>query len=94
MSDENPRIEWVQKAGVKCLKFTFKNNLEEQDAINAIAKWRAAFRLKFNEKIILIWDCVEMRGYDIKARNLWQGALKEMKSHIESIWLITNSSLI
>ena len=35
-----------------------------------------------------------MKGYDSDARVLWPEALKEMKSQIHSIWLVSASSAI
>ncbi len=35
-----------------------------------------------------------MKGYDSAARVQWTEALKEMKPQIDTIWLITNSTII
>ena len=35
-----------------------------------------------------------MKGYDSDARVKWQSALKEMNTQIDSIWLISDSSII
>jgi len=94
MENENPKIEWLQRAKKDCLKFTFKETLTEQNAIIAIQKWEKAFASKPEEKIIIIWDCSKMSGYSTKSRILWQNALKEMKEQIDIIWLISQSSLI
>jgi endo-beta-N-acetylglucosaminidase D len=94
MENENPKIEWCQKLGISYLKFTFKGKLKESDALKAIKKWKEAFNTKSGEKIVLVWDCLEMENYDTNSRIEWQNALKEMKNQIDSIWLITNSVLI
>ncbi len=91
---ENPRIEWKNNPNKKCLKFIFNDKLSEQDAVSAIEKWRKSFKSYPGEKVVLIWDCLNMKGYESGARNLWQSALKEMKGQIDSIWLITNSGFI
>ena len=44
--------------------------------------------------IVLVWDCLRMKGYEKGARQLWTAALKKVKPRIESIWLVTNSTLI
>ena len=44
--------------------------------------------------VILIWDCRKMTGYDKDARAQWIDALKEMKSQIDTIWLISASAFI
>jgi hypothetical protein len=94
MDAQNPGIEWFQKSGKECLKFTFKGRLTEQMAITAIKKWQEAFRSKPGRKIILIWDCIEMEGYDTAARDQWQNALKAMKDQFDIVWLITPSGII
>ena len=90
----NPKIEWQEKAGKKCLRFTFSGKLTEQDAASAIKAWRAAFAARMGEPITLIWDCHEMTGYDTGARTQWQQTLKELGDQIESIWLISSSRMI
>ncbi len=94
MKSENPRIEWSQRSGKQCLRFTFGERLTENEAEVAIREWRAAFQSKVDQSIILIWDCRKMKGYDSGARSKWTEALKEMKSQIGTIWLITDSTVI
>ena len=38
----------------------------------AIKIWREAFASKHDEKIVIIWDCTEMKGYDTGSRDRWQ----------------------
>ena len=52
------------------------------------------FDSKKDEKIVIIWQCLEMEGYEAMARTTWQTAIKKLKSNIEAIWLITNSRVI
>jgi hypothetical protein len=91
---ENPSIDWIQKSGKSCLKFIFKGNFTEQDAVSAVEKWNDAFEARPDGKIVLIWDCQEMNDYDHDARTLWQNKCKEYKDRIETIWVITDSLLI
>lgn len=91
---DNPKIEWTKKSGKDCLKFTFSGKFSDSDAAASTEKWRQIFSTKKQEKIILIWDCLEMHDYDQHARTLWQNACKEMKDQIEIIWVMTNSLLI
>jgi hypothetical protein len=94
MENTNPLIEWQQIKNKSCLKFTFIGDLNEKRALNAISIWKKEFAAKSGENIILIWNCKEMTGYEPKARIHWQAALKELKSRIESIWLVTDSKII
>lgn len=94
MNDENPKIEWSQKSGKECLRFVFGERLTLKEAEVAIVEWRKAFQSKADKSIILIWDCKKMKGYDNEAKAKWTEALKDMKSQIDSIWLISDSALI
>ena len=60
MPDQNPKIEFCEKSEKTYLKFTFKGNLNEIDAANAIKEWKAAFNSKPDEKFTLIWNCLQM----------------------------------
>lgn len=91
---ENPRMEWVQKSGKSCLKFTFQGSFGEQDAKTAIAKWRQELATRPGERIIHIWDCLAMKDYEQQARAMWSETCKELKDQIDVIWVVTNSLLI
>jgi len=94
MTNKNPRIEWTKISGKQCLKFIFGEKLTTQEAEVAIAEWRKAFQSRMDTSVILIWDCRKMTGYDKDARAQWINALKEMKSQIDTIWLISASAFI
>ncbi len=94
MKSINPSIEWFQKSGKQCLKFTFKEKLTAKEAEIAIKEWREAFQSKIDKSIILIWDCIKMKEYESDARVKWTAAIKEMKSQIDIIWLVTDSNIV
>jgi hypothetical protein len=94
MKSENPELEWFRKTNKNCLKFTFKETLTIRDAEIAIGEWRKIFRVMENEPIVLIWDCRKMKGYESAVRTKWTEALKEMKSGIDTIWLISESAMV
>jgi hypothetical protein len=89
----NPEIAWRTLKGKECLYFTFKGNLSHADAVKAVDIWKLMHKTK-NQMLILVWNCVEMKGYDPMARSIWQKALKELKNEIETVWLISDSVLI
>ena len=91
---DNPKIEWIQKSGKNCLKFTFQESFGEQDAKTAIEKWREALATKPQERIVHIWDCLAMKDYEQQARAMWSDTCKDLKDQIDVIWVITNSLLI
>ena len=66
----------------------------ETDASKAVLKWEEAFSKSSMERIVIVWDCLKMTGYDHEARNLWQHAMNRLKNRIDCIWLITHSAVI
>ena len=93
MNPGNPKIAWNRKNEKMYLKFTFSGKLTDLAAAEAIEQWKTAFHSKSGDKIILIWDCLDMDGFDYEARQKWQHAMNELKPQINEIWLITNSKL-
>lgn len=90
----NPEIKWKKTRGNDCLCFTFNGTLTKDDAEVATEEWRELFESRKNEKILLVWQCLEMKGYEPMARKVWQDATKEFKNQIDEIWLISNSIII
>ncbi|GAB4338948.1 MAG: hypothetical protein Kow0089_11330 [Desulfobulbaceae bacterium] len=91
---DNPKIEWVRKGGRDCLKFTFQGSFRQQDAQPAIDKWREALASRPGERVVHIWDCLDMKDYEQEARTLWSEACKDLKDRIDVIWVVTRSMLI
>ncbi len=92
--NKNPQIEWCQIDDRECLKFTFEGTFKEREALDAITRWKELFGMKKGEKVILVWQCQKMESYEPTARILWQKAIKDLKDQIDTIWLITDSSVI
>jgi len=91
---DNPKMEWIQKSGKNCLKFTFQESFKEQDAKIAVQKWREALASHPQERVVHIWDCLAMKDYEQQARSIWSETCKDLKGQIDTIWVITNSLLI
>ncbi len=92
--DLNPVIELVSFKGEDCLKFTFTGHFSAEDAEIAVAEWRDFFDTLGEDKVVVIWDSLNMKGFDLKAQKIWQKELKELKEQIKCVWLITNSKII
>lgn len=91
---ENLSIELYQIQNEDCIKFTFKGHFTENDALRGIEEWKSLFASSTDEKATLIWHCIDMTGFDNKARISWQQAIKDLKNQIECVWLITESKII
>ena len=90
----NPKIEWCNVKNNNCLKFTFNGTLTKDDAVKATAQWREYLSPDNINNVNIVWECTNMTGYEPMARSVWQSALKDLKSKIACIWLITESRLI
>jgi hypothetical protein len=87
-------IEYKNISGKECLFFKFGEHLTENSAKAAVARWKSEFNKYPEKKIVLVWECLEMKGYDKEARTIWQDTMSEYKKRIECIYIITRSSLI
>jgi hypothetical protein len=87
-------IELYECKTEECLKFTFEGKFCEENALIGAEEWKNIFSSIGNEKSMLIWDCTKMTGYESKALSIWQNTMKELKSKIGVVWLISDSVLI
>ena len=90
----NTTIKSVVVEGQQGLRFDFSGYLSGQETEGLINEWNRVFTSMPEMQFILVWDCLEMSGYDSEARKRWTQALREMKSQIREIRVITDSSLI
>jgi hypothetical protein len=87
-------IYWKTIGGRKCLYLKFIETLTEADANAAVNEWTNFFDSSPDSKITFVWDCLQMKDYDRKARRLWQEKLMSRKHQIDKIWVISNSVII
>ena len=87
-------IYWKTIKGRKCLYLKFVGTFTEGDAVGAINEWMKFFDSSPNSKITFVWDCLQMKDYEKKARRLWQEKLLSKKQQIDKIWVISNSVII
>src|SRR5512136_15329 len=91
---DHVEIELCQLSDLDCLKFTFNGNFSENVATNTIAEWEHMIGNVKDAKINMVWDTLNMTGYESDARVMWQHMLKKYKPIIGTVWVITNSALI
>lgn len=91
---KNLSVEWRKIGGLECLVFVFKGMLTYEEALRGVEEWKIAFASRSDQKITIVWHCLEMNNYEPMARNLWQKTLKEMGNQIGKIWLVSASPII
>jgi hypothetical protein len=90
----NPKIEWKSINGIDCLMFTFTGTLTFESALTAVADWKNHFSTRSGQKIVMVWQCSKMHGYESEARRQWQHTLKILENQIDDVWLISDSLII
>jgi len=90
----NFNIELYDIKNEDCLKFTFDGKFSEEQAISGASEWRQLFDNTGNEKSILVWDCLDMTGFESNARTVWLKAIKDLKKNIDCVWVISESKIV
>jgi hypothetical protein len=86
-------INWKVVGEEKCLYFRFEGVLTRELAKKGIDQWEKSLE-GTSAKTTLIWDCLNMKNYEPMARNDWQMAIKNNKSKMDIIWVVTDSTII
>lgn len=81
-----------QILGKSFLQFDFIGHLDIEAATVAIEAWK--LRAAEQSKLNLIYNCLEMSGFDTAARKLWQATMSELKIKTGSIWVISSNAFI
>ncbi len=88
-------LEWTVINNEKYLVFNFHGHFSEDVAYDTIMKWRREFGpiIKSGEKTNVIWNCLDMTGFDASSRREWQTTLSRYHHYIDTIWIVTTSPL-
>ena len=96
--EENKKTVEIELCDVndeECLKFTFSEKFLKSDAESGASEWEDIFQnVEGGEKTTIVWDTLEMTGFENSARVIWQKAIKKLKPKIGVVWLITTSKVI
>ena len=87
-------LELSQTGPLPVLTFYFQGDLTKNKAIQMIEEWEMYMNSQPTEQFILIWEAMEMSGYEPAARTLWQKTLKDFRDRIDTIWLVSDKRII
>jgi len=89
-------ISWLEKKDKLYLKFEFFERFTQNAASKSVDQWKTEVDGKINEgdKYSIIFDTLNMSGFDGDARKIWQEQLKKSKHQVDDIWLISSNGLI
>lgn len=74
------------------IQFDFMGYLDHPNAVTAIEEWKQL--MEGPAKKNLIYNCIEMTGFDSTARKMWQATMSEFKQKIGGIWIISSNIFI
>ncbi|MEQ8470168.1 MAG: STAS/SEC14 domain-containing protein [Marinoscillum sp.] len=77
-----------------CLKFIFKGKFTEEASDLSTQIWDQEFKSNPDRKFILIWDCVQMTGFEMSARREWIKCMQELHENIDKIIVVSDNVLI
>ena len=86
----NPRPEWRDLGNRRCLLLRFDGHFSAENALDAISTISSLVE-QTEGKTTMVWECTGMTSYDTAAREDWQVLIKDIKSKIESIHLVSES---
>ena len=89
----NPIIEWRTIGNQRYLTLCFYGRFSSESAYHSISSLSSLID-EHEGKLTMIWECTKMIGYDLSARDAWQTFIKDFKSKIEIIHLVSNNYLI
>lgn len=93
---ERVTLEWFYRHHKRSLQFNFDGHLDDFSAKTVIAKWKneIAEKVDENEKVDVIYNCLNMTGFDTSARKAWQNAMLDLKPKLNEVWIISDNSFI
>ncbi len=74
--------------------FTFKGNFNREASRVAIEAWVKEFETNQRGTYQMVWDCMEMKDFDIRAKNDWMEALAANSIRVDTIFIVSDSILI
>ncbi len=73
----------------------FNGEFTHEAAKKLATQWRSDFSLKANTtSTTVIFDATHMKNYEPMARAEWQKVMKDLKSKINEIWVVSDSQII
>ncbi len=95
LSTSSLEIRRDPEFGQNALVFKFIGKFTEEASIEGTRVWKKEFDENPDiEDWVLIWDCLEMTGFEISARKEWYKYLKDSNPRIEFVVIAAKNVLI
>lgn len=80
--------------GEDCLEFVFQGHFDKALCESVTQAWTQKFEQHPGTEYSLVWNCLEMDGFDIDAKNEWANTLSRFADRIKIIYVVSGSVLI
>jgi hypothetical protein len=87
-------VEEILINSKRFIRLNFEAKLSALQAQEICDKLKKIYKINENNKQTMIFNSLEMQDYEPKARVIFQETLRELKSQIDMIWLISDSKII
>jgi hypothetical protein len=95
LTSERIDIKHNPKFGSHALHFIFKGKFTEEASKISSEAWRDEFNNNFQiNDYAIIWDCLQMNGFEIGARKEWYSTLSSFSKRIRKVYVVSDSILI
>lgn len=94
LKSENVELQFDDRFDLPCLNVKFKGKFTELASVQSTKIWKVVFDKQEDSKFIMIWDCLEMTGFEMSARREWLTHLHLLHHQIDRVIVISNSVLI
>jgi hypothetical protein len=77
-----------------CMYFQFKGTFDKNASQKSTKAWETEFGSNPTKKYKHIWDCTQMKDFDLDAKKSWSDTLEKFESRIEVIYVVSESIII
>lgn len=93
-TSESVDLFFDNRLKLPALRFVFKGTVTEEDYLRATVAWKEAAQRLEQVKYDLIWDCLQMRDYEMAARRECVRKLQVQSNRIEHVIVISDNYVI
>ncbi|MFY0598803.1 MAG: hypothetical protein JXR03_03970 [Cyclobacteriaceae bacterium] len=76
------------------LSFIFKDKFTEEASASSTKAWKEIFNSRSGKSFTLIWDCLQMTGFEPSAKNKWMECMGGLRNQISSVIVISDNIVI
>ncbi|HCX23405.1 MAG: hypothetical protein CMB80_06860 [Flammeovirgaceae bacterium] len=90
----NVEVRLDDRFDIPCVNVRFIGKFTESTSIESTTVWKQTFQKHPKAKFIMVWDCMDMTGFEMSARREWLKHMHELHGQIDRIIVISDSVLI